>query len=107
MMGDVADAELDRSGDGRAGLFSASWAFSRKAMYGIGAAIAYAVTGGLGYDPSAESNSDIAVFGLKVVNGGLPALICAVGALIALAYPLSRARHRAIQARLAEQQAPP
>lgn len=101
MVGDVVDAELDRSGDGRAGLFSAAWAFSRKAMYGVGAAMAYAITGAFGYDPSAETNTPLAVLSLKTVNGGLPALICAAGAVIALAYPLSRMRHRALQARLA------
>ena len=107
MMGDVADAELDRSGDGRAGLFSAAWAFSRKAMYGVGAAMAYAITGAFGYDPSAETNTDLAVLSLKTVNGGLPALICAIGAIIALAYPLSRLRHRDMQVRLAANETQP
>jgi Na+/melibiose symporter-like transporter len=100
MIGDIADAELDRSGQGRAGLFSAAWAFSRKAMYGIGAAMAYAITGAFGYDPAAETNSGEAVFALQLVNGGLPAAICALGAIVALAYPLGRMRHRALRARL-------
>ncbi|MEO1661285.1 MAG: MFS transporter [Pseudomonadota bacterium] len=100
MVGDIADSELDRSGEGRSGLFCAAWAFSRKAMYGVGAAIAYGITGWAGYDPSAETNSDFAVLSLKTVNGGLPALICACAAIIALAYPLTRARHRAVRQRL-------
>ncbi|MEO0465847.1 MAG: MFS transporter [Pseudomonadota bacterium] len=103
MVGDVADAELDESGDGRAGIFCAAWAFSRKAMYGIGAAIAYGITGWAGYDPSAETNSEFAVFSLKLVNGGIPAAICALAAIIALAYPLTRARHKAMRGRLKAQ----
>lgn len=102
MVGDIADEELLRSGQARAGVFCAAWAFSRKSMYGFGAALAYGITGAMGYDPAAERNSDLAVLSLQLVNGGLPALICALAALVLLGYPLSRRRHQDIRDALAE-----
>lgn len=101
MVGDIADEEQHRSGASRAGLFCAAWAFSRKAVYGIGAAMAYAITGAAGYDPAAATNSEFAVFSLQFVNGALPAALCALGAWYGLSYPLSRARHAKIKAAIA------
>ncbi len=100
MVGDLADSEQDRCGDGNAGLISATMAFLRKAMYGLGAAIAYGLTGTAGYDPASKENSAAAVFALQSVNGALPALLCAAAALVAWRYPLNRARHADIRARL-------
>ncbi len=102
MIGDLADSEQARAGDGRAGLIAASMAFLRKAMYGLGAAIAYGITGLAGYDPAAESNTDLAIFSLQSVNGMLPAVLCGVAALVALRYPLTRARQQAIASQLAD-----
>jgi Na+/melibiose symporter-like transporter len=72
----------------------------RKIAYAAAPAFAFLVAGLFGFDPSAGSQSDMAIFGLKAANGYLPALFLIAAALLAAMFPITKTRHQIIRRRL-------
>jgi Na+/melibiose symporter-like transporter len=104
-IGDVVDFDSLKTGSDRAGLFSSGWMVLRKLAYAIGPAIGFFVAGMVGYDPSAEQNDALGIFGLKSANGYLPALLLVIAFLLALRFPITPEKHRIIRRRLEQRHA--
>jgi sugar (glycoside-pentoside-hexuronide) transporter len=104
MLGDVIDADELHTDERRDGLYAGFFTFLRK----LGGALGVAAAGGIlqlsGFvrgEPQPES----AVVAIRLLTGAFPALFLAIAIAVALGYPISRARHREIAARLAERRA--
>jgi Na+/melibiose symporter-like transporter len=100
MIGDIVDYDTLKSGCNRAGQFTSAWMVLRKLAYALGPVIGLFIAGIAGYEPGAAHNDATAVFGLKASNGYVPALLLAAAALLAMRFPLTERRHRAIRRRL-------
>jgi GPH family glycoside/pentoside/hexuronide:cation symporter len=105
IIGDIVDYGEWRSGTNRAGEFTSAWMVIRKLTYAMGPAIGFLIAGIAGYEAGATANDSTAILGLKAANGYLPALLLALATWLALRYPLTSEKHRAIQRRLAQRTA--
>ena len=76
--------------------------FVRKCGQGAGGAIGAAVIGGFGYVAKAPTQSDDALFGIRLATGAIPALVGVVAALLLAFYPLTAKLHREIVADLTD-----
>jgi Na+/melibiose symporter-like transporter len=100
IFGDIVDYDCWKSKGNRAGLYSSAWMVLRKIAYATAPAFAFLVAGLFGFDPSAVSQSDLAIFGLKAANGYLPALFLIAAVFLAAMFPITKARHQIIRRRL-------
>lgn len=105
VIGDIVDYGTLRSGANRAGQFTSAWMVIRKIMYAVGPAIGFFVAGIAGYDPASAENDAAGIFGLKMANGYLPALLFAVATVLAVRFPLTPERQRIISRRLGQRSA--
>jgi GPH family glycoside/pentoside/hexuronide:cation symporter len=74
MAADTIDLDYLRSGENRAGLLLSFWAFGQKFADAIGAGIAGAMLGYIGFDPNIANSADV-LFGLKVVYIIVPGIL--------------------------------
>lgn len=100
IFGDIVDYDIWKSNGSRAGIYSSAWMVLRKIAYATSPAIAFLIAGLFGFDPSAKSQSDLAIFGLKAANGYLPAIFFIAAAIFAAMFPITKARHQIIRRRL-------
>jgi Na+/melibiose symporter-like transporter len=100
IFGDIVDYDTLKSNGSRAGVYSSAWMVLRKIAYAASPAIAFLIAGLFGYDPSAKSQSDLAIFGLKAANGYFPAIFLIASAVFAALFPITKARHQIIRRRL-------
>jgi glycoside/pentoside/hexuronide:cation symporter, GPH family len=101
ILSDVCDYGSLKSGKDNAGAYFAAFVFLNKCTQGVGTGIGFAITGALGFDPTANSQSGAAVWSLRIVMGFFPAALVYVAAWIALYFPITRIRHDVIRKRLA------
>jgi glycoside/pentoside/hexuronide:cation symporter, GPH family len=104
-IGDIVDYGELRTGANRAGQFTSAWMVTRKFTYALGPVIGFFVAGIAGYDPGSEFNDATAIFGLKLANGYLPAVLYAVATVLAIRFPLTQQRQHVITRRLAQRAA--
>ncbi len=97
MMGDILDYDRLRTGEDRAGMYSAILAFLTKSMLGVSGALGLAVVGWFGFDAKGGEQSLMGVFGIKLVAVWLPTLGLALGAPIIWNFPINRARQEQIR----------
>lgn len=100
IFGDIIDYDIWKSNGSRAGLYSSAWMVLRKIAYATAPAFAFLIAGLFGFDPSADSQSDLAIFGLKAANGYLPAIFLIAAVFLAAMFPITKARHQIIRRRL-------
>ena len=105
IFGDVVDYDTLRTGENRAGQFSAAWMILRKIGYAVAPAVAFFVAGVAGYDPSGSTQTNLGIFGLKAANGYVPALFMLGALMLALRFPLTASVHADIRRQLAERAA--
>lgn len=67
---------------------------------GVGTAIAFAITGFYGFDPSSNNHNDSEIFGLQLGYIYFPLGASFIGMLFILATPINRRRHKIIERRL-------
>jgi len=107
MMGDILDYDRLRTGEDRAGMYSAILAFLNKSMLGVSGALGLAVVGWLGFDAKGSEQSLMGVLGIKLVAVWLPALGLAVSAPIIWNFPINRARQEEIRQAIRKRDAVP
>ncbi len=99
LMGDVVDFELFKRKVNRAANFHALTALANKATATIGGGAGLLIIGFAGFDAKVANSSGVtAVF--KLVTLVAPALVLICAAVVALRFPLDRARHNAIRVRI-------
>lgn len=101
MLSDIVDYDTLRSKEVRAGSYFSLLSLFNKGANAVGAALAFYLLGWVGYDAKLSTNTEWANFGLLMANNGIPAVLCAISALIMLRYGLTRRKHGIIRRRLA------
>ncbi|HXK23952.1 MAG TPA: MFS transporter [Myxococcota bacterium] len=101
MIGEVVDEDELATGERREGLFNGFFMFVRKLAGTAGVAFALFVLGQLGYHQG-ETQPPAAVAAIRWLASIVPALLLLLSAWFARGYPLTRAEHARILARLAE-----
>ncbi|MAE95478.1 MAG: hypothetical protein CL910_12525 [Deltaproteobacteria bacterium] len=99
MLGEVVDEDELGSGERREGLYFGLFTFLRKLGGALGVAIAFAILDLAGYrggQPAAEAP----VWWIRAFTAAVPAAFVILAAMVALAYPLGRARHQEILSEL-------
>lgn len=99
MMADVIDYDTLKTGVNRAGNYFAFVMLLSKATLAIGAGLALALVGLLGYDPKAISNES-AMSGFFVAFVGMPAVLGVVSTLLIYKYPIDERRQKIVRKRL-------
>lgn len=97
MLGDIVDFEQLKTGEQRAGEFTAAWSLVTKGALAAGVAIAYQLVARFGFDPAAENITSEGVTGIKLSMGALPATLMLPALALAFAFPLTRARAAVVQ----------
>ncbi|WP_421718005.1 MFS transporter [Algiphilus sp.] len=97
MHADVVDYDELLTGKRREAQFAALWSIIPKFALIPGASIPLAVLGSVGYVPDAPAQSADVVFTIKTMHALLPATLNAIGLGLMWWYPLSEARHAAVQ----------
>jgi Na+/melibiose symporter-like transporter len=100
MLGDIVDHDELRTGEARAGEFTAAWSLVMKAGLAAGGALGYATAAAFGFRAEDTQIAPEAALGLKLSLGAVPAAILVPAALILIAYPLNRKRTRIVSAAL-------
>ncbi len=98
MIGDIVDDDRLRTGEDRAGVYSAIYAFlSTNRMLGVAGAFGIALVGWFGFDATASQQGAWGAFGIKLVAVWLPALGFAASAPLIWWFPIDRARQQEIR----------
>jgi sugar (glycoside-pentoside-hexuronide) transporter len=101
MLGEVVDEDELRTGHRREGLYFGLFTFLRKLGGAIAVALGLFVLELSGYAAN-QVQSQTTLTTIRVLTAVVPGVFVALGALVALGYPLTRARHDEILAALAE-----
>lgn len=99
MMADVIDYDTLKTGVNRAGNYFAFIMLLSKATLAIGAGLALAAVGTLGYDPKAVNNES-AMTGFVLAFVGIPALLGILSTVLIFKYPIDEHRQRIVRRRL-------
>ena len=96
---DVIDYDELENGQRREGVFYGMWTFLQKLGLGVAGLVSGAVLQWTGYVPDVLQ-TPLALHGIRLLIGPVPALFLVVGILVLSRYPIDRAAHRAIVAKL-------
>ena len=96
---DVVDYDELANGRRREGVLYGMWTFLQKLGLGLAALISGAVLQWTGYVPEA-AQTPLALHGIRLLIGPVPALFFVAGILVLARYPIDRAAHAEIRARL-------
>jgi Na+/melibiose symporter-like transporter len=100
MLGEVVDEDELRSGERREGLYFGLFTFLRKLGGALAVALALAVLDLSGY-ANDQPQGEATLTTIRVLTAVVPGVFVALGAWVALGYPLTRARHDEILRELA------
>ena len=96
---DVVDYDALANGERREGVLYGLWTFLQKLGLGLAALLSGAVLQATGYVPEAVQ-TPLALHGIRLLIGPLPALFFLAGILVLARYPIDRAAHAEIRAKL-------
>jgi sugar (glycoside-pentoside-hexuronide) transporter len=104
MLGEVIDEDDLATGERREGLYNGFFTLVRKLCGTFAVWLALTLLGAVGYVQGAEQSDDVEL-AIRLLTSLAPAAFVALSIAFARAYPLTRARHAEILARLAERDA--
>jgi Na+/melibiose symporter-like transporter len=104
MLGEVIDEDDLLSGERREGLYNGMFGFLRKLGGAVGVFLVLGLLDLLGYEKGAQQN-ETARQAIRWMTAGAPAAFLVVAVWLARGYPLTRARHAEILAKLAARDA--
>jgi sugar (glycoside-pentoside-hexuronide) transporter len=99
MLGEVIDEDDLESGERREGLYNGMFGFLRKLGGAVGVFLVLGVLDLLGYEKGTDQ-TETARQAIRWMTAAAPGVFLAVGVWLALDYPLTRARHAEILAKL-------
>jgi GPH family glycoside/pentoside/hexuronide:cation symporter len=97
MQADVIDYDELLTKKRREGQYIGIWSIAKKLAAALGVGISLSLLGVSGYSPNVEQSEQV-VFYLRVLYALVPSICNLIALAIALAYPISRTRHKAIRA---------
>jgi glycoside/pentoside/hexuronide:cation symporter, GPH family len=95
MQADVIDYDELVSGERREGQYIGTWSVGRKLSAALGVGLALSLLGASGYEANVEQSEDVQLM-LRVLYALVPSLCSAIAFVVALAYPISGAKHERI-----------
>ena len=101
MIADVADYDRVKTGEFRSGMYYGVWGLATKISEAVAIAGVGWVLTGFGYQANV-SQSARSLFGIRLFFGPVPGIIILVTLPLLIWYPITRKKHAAIQAQLAE-----
>lgn len=101
MIPDAVEYDELMTGERHEGMFYSLVTLSHKVASSLAVPMILVILGWCGYDSALPEQPPSAILGIQLLMGPLPALLLLGGIIFALLYPLSRAQHAEIRARLA------
>lgn len=98
MLADVTDVDLQTTGRSRRGFFFALMGMVGKLGAALGVFVGMALPPLFGFEPSNKTNSPEALRALLMTYAWIPMIIMGASSFFFWRYPLTRARHAAVQA---------
>jgi glycoside/pentoside/hexuronide:cation symporter, GPH family len=105
MIPDAVEWDEYQTGQRHEGMFYSLVTTFRKVAVSISIPLAMLMLDWTGYVANADVQPHSAILGLQMLIGPIPAVCLLGGIVLALLYPLNRARHAELRAKLAERQA--
>lgn len=97
---DVVDYDTVESGQQRTGLYFSIWGMAGKASVALGVLLGTVIPASLGFEPSASSHSETALFSLMAVYGWLPFIIMVLAMPLLWNFPINRERQHELRAKI-------
>jgi GPH family glycoside/pentoside/hexuronide:cation symporter len=104
MVADVADVDRAKTGQYRSGMYYGVWGLATKFSEALAIAGSGWILTGFGYVPNI-AQTPLALLGIRLFFGPIPAIIILVSLPLLIWYPISRKSHLAIRAQLDSQEA--
>jgi glycoside/pentoside/hexuronide:cation symporter, GPH family len=104
MVADVADVDRAETGQYRSGMYYGVWGLATKFSEALAIAGSGWILTGFGYVPNI-AQTPLALLGIRLFFGPIPAVIILVSLPLLIWYPISRKSHQAIRAQLDSQEA--
>lgn len=99
MVADVADFDRAQTGQQRSGMYFGVWGLATKVSEALALAAVGWILSGVGYVPNVEQ-TPFALLGIRGFFGPVPALFIFVTLPLLVRYPITRASHAEVRARL-------
>jgi Na+/melibiose symporter-like transporter len=103
MLGEVIDEDELNSGQRREGLYNGLFTFLRKLGGALGVFLVMSILDLVGYQKGAEQSETVRQT-IRMLSAFAPVAFLAVAAVLSYSYPLTRAAHAEIAAKLAERE---
>ncbi|MDA9091297.1 MFS transporter [Porticoccaceae bacterium] len=100
LLSDIIDYGTWKFGTDRAATYFSLYTFINKSVGALGGALALAIAGWVGFDPTATSHSDATVAGLRLGMVWIPALFILLSIVFIARIPITARRHEIIRRRL-------
>ena len=100
LLGDIVDHDRWKTGEDRAGIYFAVFLFAVKLNTALGGALAFLLLDLTGFDATAEGQTLLAGFGIRLAFAIVPGVLFLIACAIMWTYPLTRDRHAEILAEL-------
>ena len=97
---DVIDADTEKSGEQRAGIYFAVWGLATKLALAGAVGLAFPVLAARGFDPGADAQSGEALTALAFLYAGLPVLLKLGAVAVMWNFPLGPEQARATRERI-------
>lgn len=99
---DIIDYGTWRTGVESAGTYMSFMNLITKVEFSLAGGLAFLIAGLFGYQASAESQTELAVIGLKITHLILPSLLLTISAIMMMYFPIDRRRQNILRRRLAQ-----
>ena len=100
ILADVIDADELETGDRKEGAYYSAYTFLYKSSSGVMAMITGLALAWVGYEQNAAQQSDLTQLAIRALNGLVPLVSMAIGAVILARFTLSEDEHASIRAQL-------
>ncbi|MDB9724244.1 MFS transporter, partial [bacterium] len=100
LLSDIVDYGTWKFGTDRAGTYFSLYTFINKAVGALGGALALAMAGWVGFDPTATVHSDLTISGVRFAIAWIPALFILLSIFFIARIPITTKRHEIIRRRL-------
>ena len=97
LLSDIIDYGTWKFGTDRAATYFSLYTFINKSVAALGGALALAIAGWVGFDPTATSHSDATVTGLRLGMVWIPALFILLSIVLIARIPITGRRHAIIR----------
>lgn len=97
LLSDIIDYGTWKFGTDRAATYFSLYTFINKSVGALGGALALAIAGWVGFDPTATSHSDATVTGLRLGMVWIPALFILLSIVLIARIPITGRRHAIIR----------